>query len=238
MAQTIINPSPSPPPDPYEHRYIPDNSGAVSIFPIYSRRVGSSEEPIPLVRDRLINIDYEKVTRDIEEFRRMGYIPLAELTMDWVAFIAEHLYGKSNNYIRAFMNRYIITDPLISRGHEQRLRTILLQILKDTVTQNSLEDAKVFIVGSWDIYITPKEDNSNNEFLVLFLDTEALHRMVLNGVVYNKKGFVKASPRRDSMSSRRASSMRRRRARRARSVSHTIYASGRKHRKRTTRKKK
>ena len=234
MAQTIINPSPSPPPDPYEHRYIPDNSGAVSIFPIYSRRVGSYEEPIPLVRDRLINFDYQKVSRDIEEFRRMGYIPLAELTMDWVAFIAEHLYGKSNNYIRAFMNRYIITDPLISRGHEQRLRQTLLQLLKATVTKNSLEEAKRFIVGLWERYITLNEDNSN-EFLVLFLDTEALHRMVENRVVYNKKGFVKASPRRHSMSSRRASSMRRRRAR---SVSPTIYFGGRKHRKRTTRRKK
>ena len=133
-----------------------------------------------------INIDYEKVSQDIEEFRRMGYIPLAELTMDWVEFIAEHLYGKSNNYIRAFMNRYIITDPLISRGHEQRLRKTLLQLLKDTVKQNSLEEAKHFIISLWEKYIslTLNEDDSN-EFLVLFLDTEALYRMVENRVVYN-----------------------------------------------------
>ena len=232
MASNIVNIQPSS----YEHRYLPDNSGAVSFLPIYSRRIVSPEEPIPLVRDRLINIDYEKVSRDREEFRRMGYIPLAELTMDWVEFIAEHLYGKSNNYIRAFMNRYIITDPLISRGHEQRLRKTLLQLLKDTVKQNSLEEAKHFIISLWEKYIslTLNEDDSN-EFLVLFLETEALYRMVENRVVYNKKGIVKASPRRHSISSRRASSMRRRRAR---SVSPPIYDGGRKRRKRTIRRKK
>ncbi len=118
MASNIVN---GPPPYIYEHHYLPNNIGVESYLPVYSRRVRSPYQPISLPeqrsRDRMISIYYPQVAQDAEEFRRRGYVPLPEVTFDWVDFIARHLYGKSNNFVRAFMRRYIIADTLITRQH-------------------------------------------------------------------------------------------------------------------------
>lgn len=233
MAQTIINPSPSPPPDPYEHRYIPDNSGAVSIFPVYSRRIRSpySYEPSPIFgqrdRDEMIKIDYNQVARDAEEFRRRGYVPLPELPPDWVDFIARHLYGKSNNFVRAFMKRYIIADTLITRDHEVRLRRYVLDILRRVPTKESQEEAIQFLRDMWEYCISlDPSDHDTYELLALFIDTEALHRMFENKVEYNQSGRVRTSPMRASRV--RGVGVRSSRRRRQRSVSpDEIYNGGR-----------
>uniref|UniRef100_A0A6C0F2K3 Uncharacterized protein n=1 Tax=viral metagenome TaxID=1070528 RepID=A0A6C0F2K3_9ZZZZ len=242
MAENIANPRS---PSRYQHHYLPDNRGVESYLPIYSRRIRSPEQPIPLPppvqRNRIIEYDAEQINQSINEFRRRGYIPLPELTFDWVDFIARHLYGRSNNFVRAFMKRYIITDPLISRSQEQRLRQYLLDILRRVATRESLEEAIQFLRDIWETHISlDPSDPDTYELLVLFLDTEAIHRMVENSVEYNQRGVVKISPsrRRRRMSSRsvRGVGIRSRRRRRQMSVSPPIYDGGR-HR-RTMRRKK
>jgi hypothetical protein len=240
MSQTIVNPSP---PSLYEAHYIPDNSGAVSYLPFYSRRLHYPEQPIPLLgnrdRDRLINIEYQQVSRDMEDFRRRGYVPLPQLPVDWIDFIARHLYGKSNNFVRAFMKRYIITDPLIARSQEERLRRYVLDMLRRVSTRESPEEARQFLRDMWEVNITLNpSDPDTYELLVLFIDTEALHRMFENEIEYNQRGSVRSSPRRRSMSSRRARGVGVR-SRRRRSASPAIYNGGCwNRRKRTTRRKK
>jgi hypothetical protein len=246
MASNIVN---NPPPSRYEHHYLPNNIGVESYLPLYSRRVHSpySYEPAPLLgqrsRDRMISLDYSQVAQDAEEFRRRGYVPLPEVTFEWVDFIARHLYGRSNNFVRAFMRRYIIADTLITRDHEARLRRYVSDILRRVRTRESLEEAVQFLRDMWETHISlDPSDHDTYELLVLFLDTEALHRMVENEIEYNQSGRVRSrsSPGRRAMSSRgaRGVGIRSRRRRRARSVSPAIYDGGRKHRKRTTRRKK
>jgi hypothetical protein len=206
MSHSIVN---LPPPSRYEHHYLPNNIGEESYLPVYSRRVRSPYQPIPLPlplpgqRDRIIAIDYNQVARDAEEFRRRGYVPLPELPPDWVDFIAQHLYGKSNNFVRAFMKRYIIADTLITRDHEARLRRYVLDILRRVPTRESPEEARQFLRDMWETHISlDASDPDTYELLVLFIDTEALHRMFENGVEYNQSGRVKTSPRRASRASR------------------------------------
>ena len=198
MASNIVN---GPPPSRYEHHYLPNNIGVESYLPVYSRRVVSPEEPIPLLgqrsRDRMISIDYSQVAQDAEEFRRRGYVPLPEVTFDWVDFIARHLYGRSNNFVRAFMRRYIIADTLITRQHEERLRRYVSDILRRVSTRESPEEARQFLRDMWETHIELNpSDPDTYELIVLFLDTEALHRMFENEVEYNQSGRVRYSPRR------------------------------------------
>jgi len=237
MASNIVN---NPPPSRYEHHYLPNNIGVESYLPLYSRRVRSpySYEPAPLLgqrsRDRIISLDYSQVAQDAEEFRRRGYVPLPEVTFDWVDFIARHLYGRSNNFVRAFMKRYIITDPLIARAHEERLRRYVLDILRRTASRESPEEARQFLRDMWETHISlDPSDHDTYELLVLFLDTEALHRMVENEIEYNQSGRVRYIP---SPRGRGIRSRRRRRERRERSLSPAIYDGGR--RRRTIRRKK
>jgi hypothetical protein len=247
MAENIVNP---PSPSRYEHYYLPNNSGAVSYLPLYSRRRRSPEEPIPLLgtRNRLVNIEYPQIMQSIDQFRTRGYIPLPEVTFDWVDFIARQLYGKSNNYIRAFMKRYIITDTLISRDHEERLRRVVLDILRRVATKESLEEAVQFLRDTWEVNISLNpSDPDTYELLVLFLDTEALHRMFENGVEYNQRGIVKLSPgrRRMSLSGARGvggvRGVRSKKRTRQMKVSPAIYEGGRRNKvklhRRTTRRK-
>ena len=237
MASNIVN---DPPPSRYEHHYLPNNRGDQHYLPVYSRRVRSPSfyEPAPLPgqrsRDRIISLDYSQVAQDAEEFRRRGYVPLPEVTFDWVDFIARHLYGRSNNFVRAFMRRYIIADTLITRDHEARLRRYVSDILRRVRTRESLEEAVQFLRDMWETHISlDPSDHDTYELLVLFLDTEALHRMVENEIEYNQSGRVKSrtSPRGRGIISRR-----RRQERRERSVSPAIYDGGR--RRRTIRRKK
>jgi len=243
MAENIVN---ALPPSRYEHHYIPSNAGVASYLPLYSRRVVSPEQPTPPLpgnRNRSISVDYPGIREDMEIFRRRGYIPLPELTFDWVDFIARHLYGRSNNFVRAFMKRYIITDPLITRSHEQRLRQYLLDILRRVATRESLAEAIQFLRDMWETHISlDPSDPDTYELLVLFLDTEAIHRMVENRVEYNQRGRVKSSPRgrsrrRNTPShlARGVVGIRSRRRRRQRRLSPAIYDGGR--RRRTIRRK-
>jgi len=237
MASNIVN---NPPPSRYEHHYLPNNIGVESYLPLYSRRVRSpySYEPAPLLgqrsRDRMISLDYSQVAQDAEEFRRRGYVPLPEVTFEWVDFIARHLYGRSNNFVRAFMRRYIIADTLITRDHEARLRRYVSDILRRVRTRESLEEAVQFLRDMWETHISlDPSDHDTYELLVLFLDTEALHRMVENEIEYNQSGRVRYIP---SPRGRGIRSRRRRRERRERSLSPAIYDGGR--RRRTIRRKK
>jgi hypothetical protein len=128
------------------------------------------------------------------------------------------------------MKRYIITDPLIARAHEERLRRYVLDILRRTASRESPEEARQFLRDMWETHISLNpSDPDTYELIVLFLDTEALHRMFENSVEYNQRGSVKYSPRRRAMSSRgaRGVGIRSRRRRRARSVSPAIYDGGR-----------
>ena len=237
MSSNIVN---APPPSRYEHHYLPNNIGVESYLPIYSRRVVSPDEPIPLPgqrnRDRMISLDYPQIFQDAEEFRRRGYVPLPELPVDWVDFISRHIYGKSNNFVRAFMRRYIIADTLITRQHEQRLRRYVSDILRRTATRESPEEARQFLRDMWETHISlDPSDPDTYELLVLFLDTEALHRMFENDVEYNQIGRVRSSPRGRSMYSRSARGIgirsrrrrRERRERREKSLSPAIYHGGR-----------
>jgi len=241
MSSNIVNPQPII----YEHHYLPDNRGVESYLPIYSRRIRSPEEPIPLPgqRNRMISIDYPQIMQSVAEFRRRGYVPIPELPFDWVDFISRHLYGRSNNFVRAFMKRYIITDPLIARAHEERLRRYVLDILRRTASRESPEEARQFLRDMWETHISLNpSDPDTYELIVLFIDTEALHRMFENSVEYNQRGSVKYSPRlRRRISPSRARGVgvrsRSRRRRRERSVSPAIYDGGRRH-KRTIRRKK
>ena len=172
-------------------------------------------------------------------------MPLPELPPDWVDFIARHLYGKSNNFVRAFMKRYIIADTLITRDHEARLRRYVSDILRRVPRRESPEEARQFLRDMWETHITiDPSDPDTYELLVLFIDTEALHRMFENEVEYNQSGRVRSSPRRASMasSSRRGLGVRSSRRRRQRSVSPAIYDGGRRRcrgrRGRTIRRKK
>ena len=97
----------------------------------------------------------------------------------------------------------------------------------------------------WETHISlDPSDPDTYELLVLFIDTEALHRMFENEVEYNQSGRVRSSPRRASMasSSRRGLGVRSSRRRRQRSVSPAIYDGGRRRcrgrRGRTIRRKK
>ena len=227
MANTIVNTSP---PSRYEHIYLTNNRGDESLLPVYSRRIRSPYELSPVIgdRNRIIDaINYPQVVQDAEEFRKRGYIPLPELQIDWVDFIAQCVYGRSNNFVRAFMKRYIITDTLINRDHEARLRRVVLDILKRTATRNSPEEAKQFLRDMWETHISLDENDSDTyELLVLFIDTEALHRMFENEVEYNQSGRVRTSPMRASRV--RGVGVRSRRRRRQRSVSpDEIYNGGR-----------
>ena len=222
MSHTIINPQHSL----YEHQYLPNNRGDVPRAPFYSRRVRSPYLD-DINRDRIIDdLNYPQMAQDAEEFRKRGYVPLPELPIDWVDFISRHLYGKSNNFVRAFMKRYIIADTLITRQHEERLRRYVLDILRRVSTRESPEEARQFLRDMWETHIELNpSDPDSYELLVLFIDTEALHRMFENAVEYNQKGRVKSSPRRASRS--RGSSVRSSRRRGRRSVSPAIYDGGR-----------
>ena len=240
MAENIVNPES---PSRYEHHYIPNNSGVESYLPVYSRRIRSHEQPVPLPadRNRMISIDYPQIMQGVNEFRRSGYVPIPELPIEWVEFIARHLYGRSNNFIRAFMKRYIITDPLIARAHEERLRRYLLGLFRRVSQRETLDESIQFLSATWetDISLNPS-DRDTYELMVLFIDTEALHRMSENSVEYNQRGSVKYSPRlrrRISPSRARGVGVRSRRRRRERNVSPAIYDGGRRH-KRTIRRKK
>ena len=215
-------------------------------MPFHSMRIHSPEQhiPLPADRDRLINVDYPQIMQSVDEFRRRGYVPIPELPIDWVDFIARHLYGKSNNFVRAFMKRYIITDPLIARAHEERLRRYLLDLFRRVAKKESLDEAIQFLRDMWETHISLNpSDPDTYELIVLFIDTESLHRMSENSVKYNQRGSVKYSPRlrrRISPSRARAvgvRSRRRRRERRERNISPSIYDGGRRHR-RTIRRKK
>ncbi len=237
MANTIVNHQPSL----YEHHYIPNNRGDIPLVPFYSRRVRLHSPydtiPLPGERNRVIDANYyPQMAQDAEEFRKRGYVPLPELPNDWVDFISRHLYGKSNNFVRAFMKRYIIADTLITRQHEERLRRYVLDILRRVSTRESPEEARQFLRDMWETHIELNpSDPDTYELLVLFIDTEALHRMFENAVEYNQKGRVKSSPRRASRS--RGISVRSSRRRGRRSVSPAIYDGGGGRRKyRTTRK--
>jgi len=229
MSYSIANPQPSQ----YEDIYLPNNSGDIHHLPVYSRRIRSpySYEPSPIFgqrdRDEMIKIDYNQVARDAEEFRRRGYVPLPELPPDWVDFIARHLYGKSNNFVRAFMKRYIIADTLITRDHEARLRRYVSDILKRVPTKESQEEAIQFLRDMWETHISlDPTDPDTYELLVLFIDTEALHRMFENEVEYNQSGRVRTSPMQASRV--RGVGVRSSRRRRQRSVSpDEIYNGGR-----------
>jgi len=229
MSYSIVN----TPPSQYEHTYLPNNRGDEHYLPVYSRRIRSPSlyEPAPLLgereRDRIISLDYNQVARDAEEFRRRGYVPLPELPPDWVDFIARHLYGKSNNFVRAFMKRYIIADTLITRDHEARLRRYVSDILRRVPTKESQEEAIQFLRDMWETHISlDPSDHDTYELLVLFIDTEALHRMFENEVEYNQSGRVKTSPMRASRV--RGVGVRSRRRRRQRSVSpDEVYNGGR-----------
>ena len=249
MSHSIVNPLLSH----YEHIYLPNNRGDIHHLPVYSRRIRSpsSYELAPLLgerdRDRIIDdLAYPQVVQEAEEFRRRGYVPLPELPPDWVDFIARHLYGKSNNFVRAFMKRYIIADTLITRDHEARLRRYVLDILRRVPRRESPEEARQFLRDMWETHISlDPSDPDTYELLVLFIDTEALHRMFENEVEYNQSGRVRSSPRRASMasSSRRGLGVRSSRRRRQRSVSpDEIYDGGRRRcrgrRGRTIRRKK
>ena len=247
MSHSIVNPLLSH----YEHIYLPNNRGDIHHLPVYSRRIRSpsSYELAPLLgerdRDRIIDdLAYPQVVQEAEEFRRRGYVPLPELPPDWVDFIARHLYGKSNNFVRAFMKRYIIADTLITRDHEARLRRYVSDILRRVPTRESPEEAIQFLRDMWETHISlDPTDPDTYELLVLFIDTEALHRMFENEVEYNQSGRVRSSPRRASMasSSRRGLGVRSSRRRRQRSVSPAIYDGGRRRggrRGRTIRRKK
>ena len=246
MSHSIVNPQDFI----YEHTYLPNNRGDIHHLPVYSRRIrySSPYEPAPLLgeRDRIIDDHaYPQVVQEAEEFRRRGYVPLPELPPDWVDFIARHLYGKSNNFVRAFMKRYIIADTLITRDHEARLRRYVSDILRRVPRRESPEEARQFLRDMWETHITiDPSDPDTYELLVLFIDTEALHRMFENEVEYNQSGRVRSSPRRASMasSSRRGLGVRSSRRRRQRSVSPAIYDGGRRRcrgrRGRTIRRKK
>ena len=246
MSHSIVNPQDFI----YEHTYLPNNRGDIHHLPVYSRRIrySSPYEPAPLLgeRDRIIDDHaYPQVVQEAEEFRRRGYVPLPELPPDWVDFIARHLYGKSNNFVRAFMKRYIIADTLITRDHEARLRRYVSDILRRVPTRESPEEAIQFLRDMWETHISlDPTDPDTYELLVLFIDTEALHRMFENEVEYNHSGRVRSSPRRASMasSSRRGLGVRSSRRRRQRSVSPAIYDGGRRRcrgrRGRTIRRKK
>ena len=246
MSYSIVNPQDFI----YEHTYLPNNRGDIHHLPVYSRRIrySSPYEPAPLLgeRDRIIDDHaYPQVVQEAEEFRRRGYVPLPELPPDWVDFIARHLYGKSNNFVRAFMKRYIIADTLITRDHEARLRRYVSDILRRVPRRESPEEARQFLRDMWETHITiDPSDPDTYELLVLFIDTEALHRMFENEVEYNQSGRVRSSPRRASMasSSRRGLGVRSSRRRRQRSVSPAIYDGGRRRcrgrRGRTIRRKK
>jgi hypothetical protein len=247
MSHSIVNPQDFI----YEHTYLPNNRGDIHHLPVYSRRIrySSPYEPAPLLgerdRDRIIDdLAYPQVVQDAEEFRRRGYVPLPELPPDWVDFIARHLYGKSNNFVRAFMKRYIIADTLITRDHEARLRRYVSDILRRVPRRESQEEAIQFLRDMWETHISlDPTDPDTYELLVLFIDTEALHRMFENEVEYNQSGRVRSSPRRASMaiSSRRGLGVRSSRRRRQRSVSPAIYDGGRRRggrRGRTIRRKK
>ena len=235
MSHSIVNPQDFI----YEHTYLPNNRGDIHHLPVYSRRIrySSPYEPAPLLgeRDRIIDdLAYPQVVQDAEEFRRRGYVPLPELPPDWVDFIARHLYGKSNNFVRAFMKRYIIADTLITRDHEARLRRYVSDILRRVPRRESQEEAIQFLRDMWETHISlDPSDHDTYELLVLFLDTEALHRMVENEIEYNQSGRVRSIP---SPRGRGIISRRRRRERRERSVSPAIYDGGR--RRRTIRRKK
>jgi len=221
------------PPSQYEHIYLPNNRGDIHHLPVYSRRIRSPSlyEPAPLLgereRDRMISLDYNQVVQDAEEFRRRGYVSLPELPPDWVDFIARHLYGKSNNFVRAFMKRYIIADTLITRDHEARLRRYVSDILRRVPRRESQEEAIQFLRDMWETHISlDPSDPDTYELLVLFIDTEALHRMFENEVEYNQSGRVKTSPMRASRV--RGVGVRSRRRRRQRSVSpDEVYNGGR-----------
>ena len=133
------------------------------------------------------------------------------------------------------MRRYIIADTLITRQHEVRLRRYVSDILRRVRTRESPEEARQFLRDMWETHISlDPSDHDTYELLVLFLDTEALHRMFENGVEYNQSGRVRSSPRGRGIISRQ--SRRRRRERRERSLSPAIYDGGR--RRRTIRRKK
>jgi hypothetical protein len=235
MANTIVNTSP---PSRYEHIYLTNNRGDESLLPVYSRRIRSPYELSPVIgdRNRIIDaINYPQVVQDAEEFRKRGYIPLPELQIDWVDFIAQCVYGRSNNFVRAFMKRYIITDTLINRDHEARLRRVVLDILKRTATRNSPEEAKQFLRDMWETHISLDENDSDTyELLVLFIDTEALHRMFENEVEYNQSGRVKSSHKRSSRA--RNIGVRSNRRQRQSSVSSANYNGGGRRGRRRTRK--
>ncbi len=114
-----------------------------------------------------------------------------------------------------------------------RLRRYVSDILRRVRTRESPEEARQFLRDMWETNISlDPSDPDTYELLVLFLDTEALHRMFENEIEYNQSGRVRSrsSPRGRGIRSRRS-----RRRRRERSLSPAIYDGGR--RKRTIRRK-
>ena len=146
MDYTVI----SSPESPFRDYFLRDNSGNPGYLPIYSRRVYPTEAPIPMPDERnkiISGYDAEEIKRLNQQFRKRAHIPLPQLSFEWVNFIAEHLYMRTNNFIRAFMKRYIITDQArsTSRSSSINLRKFILDIFKLSSKKRSVEIGRAHV---------------------------------------------------------------------------------------------
>lgn len=201
MNYTVI----SSPESPFRDYFLRDNTGDPGYLPVYSQRVYATEAPIPMPDERnkiISGYDTEEIKRLNQQFRKRSHIPLPELSFEWVNFIAEHLYMRTNNFIRAFMKRYIITDKSrsTSRSSSINLRKFILDIFKLSSKKRSVEEAKRFLRNEWEVNILEDPtDPDKYEFFELYLDADALNRMIEHNLEYNQKGYLKISPRQQSM---------------------------------------
>jgi hypothetical protein len=225
--------------------YSSDNAGNIYLGDLaarYQLRRNYATSPVysPNTRNRLKQVKYnpEELQMQMEEITTRDFISLSNLNYVWIDFLAKYFHGKSNNYIRAFMKRYIVTGENINTEENESMRRIILDIFRRVSKKETLEEAMQFLRDIWevDVMVDPS-DPENLGFLYMFLNTNLLNRDIESGFSYNQKGKIKVSPSRKVKKNKR-------RTRRGKSPSPSpspsrspaIYDGGRK--RRTIRRKK
>jgi hypothetical protein len=165
-----------------EYVYFPTNSGEYHDF-VPSAYV--SHDPVPLGRE---------LNRQFGSPIRHNLILLGELEEEWVNFLTQQLYRKGTQYVRNFINRYVITKEKYSqsftREDDRRLRNNIVKIFKDANNEDydMVED---YVWNEWQqrqIYANPENGYGYDEYNSFALDPNFLNDDTDLGILYNKKG--------------------------------------------------
>jgi hypothetical protein len=169
------------PGQPDEYVYFPTNSGEYDDF-VPSAYV--KHDSVPLGRG---------LNRQFVSPARHNLILLGELQEEWVNYFTQQLHGKGTQYIRNFINRYVITEEQYSesftREDDKNLRNNIVRIFKEA--NNEPHDmVEEYVWDEWqrEIYANPENGYEYDRYNAFALDPNFFNDDIELGILYNKKG--------------------------------------------------